>query len=70
MKKNMGSADKITRILFAIIIAMLYFTNQITGVAAIVLGLFAVVFLLTSLVGFCPLYAPFKISTLKKDSKA
>ena len=70
MKKNMGFADKITRILFAIIIAMLYFTNQITGVAAIVLGLFAVVFLLTSLVGFCPLYAPFKISTLKKDSKA
>lgn len=70
MKKNMGSADKIIRVLFAIIIAMLYFTNQITGVAAIVLGLFAVVFLLTSLVGFCPLYAPFKISTLKKDSKA
>lgn len=70
MKKNMGFADKITRVLFAIIIAMLYFTNQITGVAAIVLGLFAVVFLLTSLVGFCPLYAPFKISTLKKDSKA
>ncbi len=69
MKKNMGSADKITRVLFAIIIAMLYFTNQITGVAAIILGLFAIVFLLTSLVGFCPLYAPFRFSTLKKTGK-
>lgn len=70
MKKNMGSADKIVRVLLAIIIAILYFTNQITGVAAIVLGVFAVVFLLTSLIGFCPLYAPFKLSTMKKERKA
>jgi Na+(H+)/acetate symporter ActP len=70
MKKNMGSADKIVRVLLAIIIAILYFTNQITGVAAIVLGVFAVVFLLTSLIGFCPLYAPFKLSTMKKEHKA
>lgn len=70
MKKNMGSADKIVRVLFAIIIAILYFTNQITGAAAIVLGVFAVVFLLTSAMGFCPLYSIFKLSTLKKESKA
>ena len=70
MKKNMSSSDKTIRVLFAIIIAILYFTNQITGVAAILLGLFAVVFLLTSLLGFCPLYATFKISTLKKEGKA
>lgn len=69
MKKNMGSADKIIRVILAIIIAILYFTNQISGVAAIVLGIFAVVFLLTSFVGFCPLYAPLKLSTLKKDEK-
>ncbi len=69
MKKNMGSADKIIRVLLAAIIAILYFTNQISGVAAIVLGIFAVVFLLTSFVGFCPLYAPLKLSTLKKDEK-
>jgi uncharacterized membrane protein len=69
MKKNMGSADKIIRVLLAVIIAILYFTNQISGVAAIVLGIFAVVFLLTSFVGFCPLYAPLKLSTLKKDEK-
>lgn len=66
MKKNMGSTDKIIRIVLAIIIAILYFTNQITGIAAIVLGIFAIIFLLTSLVSFCPLYAPFKLSTTKK----
>jgi hypothetical protein len=70
MKKNMGSMDKGIRIFLAAIIAILYFTDQITGVAAIVLGLFAVVFLLTSLVSFCPLYFPFKLSTLKKSDKA
>ena len=67
MKKNMGSADKIIRIVLAVVIAILYFTNQISGVAAIVLGIFAVIFLLTSLMGFCPLYAPFKLSTAKKS---
>ena len=69
MKKNMGAMDKGIRIFLAVIIAILYFTNQITGVAAIVLGIFAVVFLLTSFVGFCPLYVPFKLSTLKKSDK-
>jgi hypothetical protein len=67
MKKNLGSSDKIIRIVLAVIIAVLYFTNQITGMAALVLGIFAVVFLLTSLVSFCPLYAPFKLSTIKKS---
>jgi len=70
MKKNMSIADKVIRVLFAVIIATLYFTDQITGIAAIVLGIFAVILLLTSLMGFCPLYAPFKISTLKKENKA
>jgi len=65
----MGLMDKGIRILLAVLIAILYFTNQITGVAAIVLGVFAIVFLLTSLVGFCPLYAPLKLSTLKKEEK-
>jgi len=65
----MGSMDKEIRIFLAVIIAILYFTNQITGVAAIVLGIFALVFLLTSLISFCPLYVPFKLSTLKKSDK-
>ena len=67
MKKNMGTADRIIRTLLAILVAVLYFTNQISGTAAIILGIFAIIFLLTSLVGFCPLYVPFKISTRKKE---
>ncbi|MBE2288862.1 MAG: DUF2892 domain-containing protein [Chitinophagaceae bacterium] len=67
MKKNMGLADKAIRILVAAVIAVLYFTHQITGTAAIVLGVLAIVFTLTSLMGTCPLYLPFGISTKKKD---
>ena len=63
----MGSADKVIRILAAIVIAVLYFTNQITGTAVIILGLFAIILVLTSFVGFCPLYAVFKFSTKKKS---
>ena len=67
MKKNMGSVDKTIRILLAVLFAILYFTNQISGVVAIVLGIFAVIFLLTSFVSFCPIYVPFKLSTMKKS---
>jgi Na+(H+)/acetate symporter ActP len=67
MKKNMGVADRIIRTILAIVVAFLYFTDQITGTAAIVLGVLAIIFLLTSLVGFCPLYVPFKLSTRKKE---
>lgn len=68
MKKNMGSLDRILRALFAVVVAVLYFTNVISGTWAIVLGILAIVFLLTSLIGVCPLYMPFKISTKKKSS--
>lgn len=67
MKKNMGSADRIIRIVLAVVVAILYFTNQISGLAAIILGAFAIIFLLTSLMSFCPLYVPFKLSTAKKS---
>jgi hypothetical protein len=62
----MGSIDKLVRVLIAVVIGVLYFTDQITGTAAIILGIFAVVFLLTSAIGFCPLYLPLKLSTIKK----
>lgn len=63
MKQNMGSLDRLIRTLLAVLIVILYFTGQITGLAAIVLGIVAVIFLATSLIGFCPLYVPLKIST-------
>jgi len=66
MKKNMGTTDRSIRTLLAIVVAVLYFTKQISGTAAIILGVFAIAFLLTSFVGFCPAYLPFKISTRKK----
>jgi len=69
MKKNMGSVDKITRTVIAVVFALLYFTNVITGTLGIVLMVLAVVFLLTSLVSFCPLYAPFGLSTCKVKDK-
>jgi len=67
MKKNMGLIDRTVRTILAIVIAILYFTNQITGAAAVILGLFAVIFLVTSFMSFCPLYFPFKFSTMKKS---
>jgi hypothetical protein len=66
MKKNMGIADRVIRSLIAIAIAILYFTNVITGTWGIVLLVLAAVFLLTSFISFCPLYAPFGLSTCKK----
>jgi hypothetical protein len=67
MKANMGSIDKAVRILAAVAIAILYFTNQISGTVAIVLIILAGVFILTSFMSFCPLYLPFGISTRKKE---
>jgi len=69
MNKNMGMVDRIICVVIAVVIAMLYFTRQSTGVAAIIPGILAIVFLLTSLISFCPLYHPFKISTIKKKSE-
>lgn len=68
MKKNMGTADRIIRVIIAAIITTLYFTNVISGTLGIVLLVLAGIFVLTSLISFCPLYAPFGLRTcqLKK----
>ena len=66
MKKNMGSTDKIIRILIALVIGVLYYTGTISGTIALVLGILALVFAITSLISFCPLYLPLGISTCKK----
>jgi hypothetical protein len=66
MKKNMGTTDKVIRILIAVVIAILFFTNIITGTLGIILMLLAAIFVLVSLIGFCPLYLPFGINTDKK----
>lgn len=66
MKKNMGGADRVIRVIIAAIIAGLYFTGKITGTMGVVLLALAGVFVLTSLISTCPLYMPFGISTCKR----
>lgn len=66
MTKNMGLVDRVIRILVAVLVLVLYLAHVISGPLAIVLGVIAAVFVLTSFVGVCPLYLPFKLSTLKK----
>jgi len=66
MKNNMGSIDKAIRSIAAIIVAILYFTNVITGTLGIVLLVFAVIFVITSFISFCPLYTLFGINTCKR----
>ncbi|WP_291144939.1 YgaP family membrane protein [Flavobacterium sp. UBA7680] len=63
MKKNMGRKDRLMRIVLAVVVVILYFTNTISGALAIVLGALAVIFVLTSFISFCPLYVPFGINT-------
>ena len=66
MKKNMGTIDKAIRILVAVAIAVLFFTKVITSTLGIVLLVLSVVFVLTSLISFCPLYLPLGINTDQK----
>lgn len=66
MKKNMGSIDKVIRILVAVVFVVLFFTKVITGTLGIILLVLAAVFVLTSLISFCPIYWPLSISTAKK----
>ena len=70
MKQNMGNTDRIVRILAAIAIAVLYFTNTITGTFGYLLLGVASIFLLTSLISFCPLYSLFGINTCQVKKKA
>jgi hypothetical protein len=63
MKKNMGMADRIIRLVIAAAIAVLYFTDVLTGTVGIILLVVAGVFTLTSLVSLCPLYLLFGINT-------
>jgi hypothetical protein len=66
MKTNMGYTDRITRVVIAVLIGVLYYGNVISGTLAIILGILALVFIATSFVGLCPLYLPFGINTRNK----
>jgi hypothetical protein len=68
MKKNMGTTDKTIRLVLAVLFAVLYFTGVVKGTLGIILLVLAGVFIVTSLLGFCPLYTPFGWSTAGKKS--
>jgi hypothetical protein len=63
----MGTIDRAIRTLIALIVGVLYLTKTINEILAVILGVFAVIFLLTRIISICPLYIPFKISTRKKE---
>jgi hypothetical protein len=65
MKKNMGMIDKIVRVIVAITFTVLYFMGILDGTLGIILIVLSVVFLLTSMIGFCPLYTIFGMNTCK-----
>lgn len=66
MKKNVGSIDKVIRILMALLVITLYFTQVISGTVAVILLILSAILILTSVISFCPIYWPFGISTDKK----
>jgi hypothetical protein len=67
MKRNMGTIDKAIRILVAVVVVILYFTNVISGTLGIILLALAAVFVVTSIVSICPLYILLGLSSRKKE---
>lgn len=65
MKKNINSIDRIARLLIAAVVAILYFTHQIQGTLAVILGIAAIIIAATALINFCPIYYILGISTKK-----
>jgi hypothetical protein len=66
MKKNMGVFDRSVRVIVALVVVVLIVVKTLTGTLVLILGILAAVFVLTAAIGFCPLYVPLKLSTLKK----
>lgn len=69
MKKNIGSADKVIRLIIALVALILYFSGVNTGIIGIILIVFAVILILTSFIGSCPLYLPLGLNTIRKNLK-
>lgn len=69
MKKNMGSADRIIRIVIAAIVGVLYFTGIINGALGLISSILAGVFLLTGFISFCPIYSLFGIRSCPIDQR-
>jgi hypothetical protein len=66
MKKNMGTADRVIRLIIAVFFISLYASGSVIGTVGMVLIALSIVFVLTSFLGFCPLYLPLGLSTVAK----
>jgi hypothetical protein len=69
MKINMSSADRMIRVVLVAIFAYLYFSGTVVGIFGLILLILAIVFLGTSIIGFCPIYKIFGVSTCKASPK-
>lgn len=69
MKPNMGTLDRSIRTILALVVAALYITGKLTGTAAIILGIIAVIFLVTGIIGFCPLYVLLGFKTIREKEE-
>jgi hypothetical protein len=69
MKNNMGTVDKVVRILIATVIVILYSMDVIFGIPGIILLVLAGIFIVTSIIGFCPLYQPLRLDTKGKEQE-
>lgn len=70
MKRNVGTIDRVIRVVIALVIGGLYVTGQISGTAAVILGILALIFLVTGLAGSCPLYAALGLSTCPRKASS
>ena len=70
MKKNMGAVDRGVRIALTVVVVMLFFTDRISGILAIILGIVALAFFITSLIGYCPAYLPLGFKTFRDNNKS
>jgi hypothetical protein len=66
LKKNMGTLDRTIRLSLAAVVAVLYFNGNLSGLAAVILGILAIIFVVTCFFSFCPLYLPFGLNTRKQ----
>ena len=69
MKKNVGSIDKVIRIILAAVIGILAITQMISGIFAVLMLILAGVLILTTVISFCPIYYPMGISTAKNETE-
>jgi hypothetical protein len=65
MKKNMGPIDRIIRTIVAVILGGIFILGKVSGIFAAIIAVFAIILIMTSAIGWCPLYSPFNISTKK-----